>query len=90
MTLGLWLRWVELPKALTLRAVTVIASLAGIGFTMAIFFAELAFERPIALATAKQGILMGSTTTALIGLTLGFFLLRHMRPTTSVPGVDRL
>jgi NhaA family Na+:H+ antiporter len=88
--LGLWLRWVELPKALTLPAVIVIASLAGIGFTMAIFFAELAFERPVALATAKLGILIGSTTAALIGLTLGFILLRRTRSTITVSSVNRL
>jgi NhaA family Na+:H+ antiporter len=43
------------------------AFLAGIGFTMSIFIANLAFERDL-LGAAKLGILMGSAVSAIIGL----------------------
>jgi NhaA family Na+:H+ antiporter len=47
--------------------------LGGIGFTMALFIAGLAFAEPAALAAAKQGILCAS----LIAGVVGFVLLRR-------------
>jgi NhaA family Na+:H+ antiporter len=46
------------------------AALAGIGFTMSIFIAALAFPSPEELATAKLAILLGSLASAAAGVVL--------------------
>lgn len=46
------------------------AALAGIGFTMSIFIASLAFPAPEELATAKLAILLGSLASAAAGVVL--------------------
>jgi NhaA family Na+:H+ antiporter len=46
------------------------AVLAGIGFTISLFIAELAFDDPQQLEDAKIGILAGSLTAAVIGSVL--------------------
>lgn len=43
------------------------AMVAGVGFTVALFVAGLAFEDPVATADAKVGILAGSFTAAILG-----------------------
>jgi Na+:H+ antiporter, NhaA family len=55
-----------------------VACLCGIGFTMSLFIASLAFEDEAALATAKTGILAGS----LVAGFLGYLVLRR---TAAVP-----
>jgi NhaA family Na+:H+ antiporter len=44
------------------------AWLAGIGFTMSLFIAQLAFTDPVLVEEAKLGILLGSAISAMIGL----------------------
>ncbi len=62
------------------------ACLGGIGFTMSLFIAELAFETPALGAEAKIGILTASLVAAIWGLTVLYFQLsRRSRPV--VPGV---
>ncbi len=61
----------DLPKGITWRHVVGGASLAGIGFTMSIFIASLAFEADL-LNAAKINILVASLVSGLIG----WFLLR--------------
>ena len=41
--------------------------LAGIGFTIALFIAQAAFENPVLLSNAKLGILAGSIVAAAVG-----------------------
>lgn len=65
-----------LPEGVTWRGVLVVGLLAGIGFTMAIFIANLAFAEPEYLGAAKLGILVASGTAAVIGLLVGRILLR--------------
>jgi NhaA family Na+:H+ antiporter len=60
-----------------LSGVLVIGCLGGIGFTMAIFTATLAFPSPDALAAAKFAVLVGSAASAALGLLLGARLLRN-------------
>lgn len=45
-------------------------ALAGIGFTMSLFIASLAFKNPIYLAEAKLGILMASLLSGIVGYIL--------------------
>jgi NhaA family Na+:H+ antiporter len=45
-----------------------VAALAGIGFTVSLFIAGLAYTAPSELEAAKIGILAGSIVAAAIGL----------------------
>jgi NhaA family Na+:H+ antiporter len=57
-----------LPGEVTWRMMAAAAVLGGIGFTMAIFVAGLAFAgHPELLGEAKAGILLGSLVSALVG-----------------------
>lgn len=61
------LGWGERPSGATTGQLFGAASLAGIGFTMSIFIATLAFGEGAPLDEAKLGILCGSVTSALVG-----------------------
>jgi NhaA family Na+:H+ antiporter len=55
-----------LPRGVGFREVSVVATVAGIGFTMSIFIAGLAFKHGQSLETAKFAILVGSGVAALL------------------------
>ena len=57
----------DLPAAASWRQMTGIALLCGIGFTMSLFVALLAFSDAEAQDQAKLGIIAGSTLAALMG-----------------------
>lgn len=65
-----------LPVGLGVRHLLVLGTVAGVGFTMALFVAQLAFVQPTYLMTAKLGIFGASTLAAVFGLALGRVLLR--------------
>lgn len=65
------LRWCHLPADLSWRWLCLIGCLAGIGFTMSIFIATLAFSETALLNAAKFGVLIASTCAGVIGLALG-------------------
>ena len=44
------------------------AWLGGIGFTMSLFIAQLAFDDPAYIAQAKLGILLASLVSAILGI----------------------
>ncbi|WP_141384117.1 Na+/H+ antiporter NhaA [Nitrobacter winogradskyi] len=69
--LMVWLGWCRLPPGVTWGGVTLIGLLAGIGFTMSIFIAMLAFADENLLAAAKLGVLLGSSVAAMLGLGWG-------------------
>jgi Na+:H+ antiporter, NhaA family len=71
----------ELPEGVTWRGVTLVGCLGGIGFTMAIFIAGLAFSDAQLLGAAKLGVLVGSGVAAVIALSIGHLLLRPYRNT---------
>jgi NhaA family Na+:H+ antiporter len=65
-----------LPRGVTLRGMMLVGAVAGIGFTMAIFIAGLAFaESPSLLAAAKLAVLLASALAAVAALTIGRLLL---------------
>jgi NhaA family Na+:H+ antiporter len=68
----------DLPENISWRQIHGVATLAGIGFTMALFVADLALADEQALASAKMGILAASAICAV----LGYALLRSSLPTT--------
>ena len=70
------LRWAALPAGVTWRSLTGAGVLGGIGFTMALFIAALAFPAPrdgsavgesLLLDEAKVGVLAASTLAGLVG-----------------------
>ena len=63
------------PSGLTWRGLALVGVLAGVGFTMAIFIAGLAFREPGGLAEAKLGVLVASGVAGILGLALGRVLL---------------
>jgi NhaA family Na+:H+ antiporter len=63
----------RLPEGVNIKVLIGAGCLAGIGFTMSIFIASLAFEdspNPHHLPEAKIGILVGSAVSAILGLSL--------------------
>ena len=65
------IKLIDVPKEISNRQIIGVSFLAGIGFTMAIFVASLAFENnPAYIDSAKIGILMGSFISAIIGFTI--------------------
>lgn len=62
----------KLPEGITFRHIFAVSVLCGIGFTMSIFISSLAFGPVNAEfdTYARLGILMGSTTAAIIGYVL--------------------
>jgi NhaA family Na+:H+ antiporter len=64
-----------LPAGVRWSGVLVVGLVAGIGFTMALFIATLAFPPGPLIEVAKLGILMASLLAGAIGLTVGRFLL---------------
>jgi len=62
---------IEIPKEISTKQIIGVSFLAGIGFTMAIFIASLAFKNsPTYIDSAKIGILIGSLVSAFIGFTV--------------------
>lgn len=72
----------RLPDQLDWAGVTLVGLLAGIGFTMSIFIAGLAFDDEHLLAAAKLSVLCASTVSAVIGLLWGVVHFRS-RPVTA-------
>ena len=65
------IKLIEVPKEISNQQIIGVSFLAGIGFTMAIFIASLAFENsPTYIDSAKIGILIGSLISAVIGFTI--------------------
>jgi len=60
----------ELPEDVGWRHVHGTARLAGIGFTMSLFIADLAFDDDVLLGSAEVGILAASVITDLAGYAL--------------------
>jgi NhaA family Na+:H+ antiporter len=64
--------WCRLPPGLSWDAIGLVGLLAGIGFTMSIFIATLAFGDDGAVEAAKLGVLAGSFASAVLALCWGW------------------
>jgi len=65
----------RLPTGLTVKHLVVLGLVAGVGFTMALFIAQLAFADARLLAAAKLGVLAASGGAAILALVVGRLLL---------------
>ena len=73
--LAIKLGWGRLPQGVKNREVIGVALLAGIGFTMSIFFSSLSFlDEPELLKQAKLGVLIASIISACIGTIWIYFM----------------
>ena len=77
--LALRLKLAQLPEGTSFPQIMAVGILCGIGFTMSIFIASLAFGSvdPELINWAKLGILIGSLLSAVIGYSL---LRARLRP----------
>ncbi len=77
-TVGIWLaslvavrlRVARLPRAMTMRHVLGAGAVAGVGFTVALFITELAFDDALLRDEAKIGILAASVAAGALGWVL--------------------
>ena len=74
--LSVRLRLCELPLGVSFGQIHGVAVLGGIGFTMSLFVAGLAFREPLLLEEAKVGILAASLLSGVVG----YLLLRRRVP----------
>ncbi|BAN48419.1 Na+/H+ antiporter NhaA [Metapseudomonas resinovorans] len=74
------LGWCRLPPGMNWWWMGLIGCLAGIGFTMSIFIANLAFTQQELLSAAKLGVLAASLIAGIVGLLYGRVLIARMRP----------
>lgn len=71
------------PKEMWFGGLTLVGMVGGIGFTMSLFIAQLAFPpatQAAQLDTAKLGILVGSGVAMVLGLVYGAITLRGRKP----------
>lgn len=82
--------WCRMPDDMRWGDVAMVGLLAGIGFTMAIFIAMLAFDDENLVAAAKLGVLLASATAAVLGLAWGMARRRVVGPPGFEPGTKGL
>ena len=70
------LRIADLPTGVSWPQVIGVGTLGGIGFTMALFVATLAFDDPAMVDTAKIGILSASILSGVVGCALVYMATR--------------
>ena len=79
--IGVKLKITKLPENINFWQIIGIASLGGVGFTMSIFIANLAFSDNISfIDSAKVGVLIGSLISGIIG----YFILRLQKNNTII------
>ncbi len=78
--LAVRLRLADLPAAVSWRQVWAVGILAGIGFTMSLFIANLAFAQASEVEAAKVGIFSGTLVSTLVGSGMLAWALRNKAP----------
>lgn len=86
--LAIRMRWCVLPPEIGWRGLGVVALLGGIGFTMAVFIANLAFDSPEALASAKLAVLAASALSAVLAFAFGKLTFGRQPKTFDTVGVS--
>ncbi|CEA03896.1 Na+/H+ antiporter NhaA [Pseudomonas saudimassiliensis] len=80
---GSWLLvrlgWCALPPGVSWGGIWLIGLFAGVGFTMSMFIAMLAFTDDNLLGAAKLGVLLGSVAAAALGMVWGVIYARRLR-----------
>jgi NhaA family Na+:H+ antiporter len=74
--LAVRLRLSALPRGVRWSHISIVGMLGGIGFTMALFIAQLAFPQGPLLEPARLAILCGSGLAAVLALLAGYRVLR--------------
>lgn len=82
------LRLASLPRRVTWAGIVVVGLVAGIGFTMAIFIAGLAFSGPAHLNSAKTAVLIASAVAAVAGLAVGRLVLAQPEETSEAVDIS--
>lgn len=80
--------WSRLPADVAWSGIGLVGLLAGIGFTMSIFIANLAFAQPQWLGAAKLGVLIASLVSAVLGLFWGALRFGGLRSPSAMKGRD--
>jgi NhaA family Na+:H+ antiporter len=78
------LKLIKMPERLSFPHFLGAGTLGGIGFTMSLFIASLAFSDPHILVTAKLSIIFASVLSALIGIVIFKTILVKNRQNNSV------
>jgi NhaA family Na+:H+ antiporter len=73
------------PRDVGGHGLLLVGMVGGIGFTMSLFIAQLAFPPGALLETAKLAILIGSTAAGVLGLAFGRTTLRPARTGAGAP-----
>lgn len=73
--LALKLKLGELPRRTDMRTIFGLGALAGVGFTVSLFVAELAFTHELLTDEAKLGIFLGSFVAGVVG----YMILRSLK-----------
>jgi len=87
--LAVGMGWCRLAPGVSWGGVYLVGLLAGIGFTMSIFIAMLAFTDERLLNAAKLGVLLGSLIASLLGLGWGAAYVRRLRRQNGAHGSIR-
>jgi len=66
--IGLITGWCVMPHTIRLKHIWAVGILAGIGFTMSIFIALLAFKEASLINSSKIAVLTGSLVSAVVGV----------------------
>lgn len=86
--LALRLKIATLPAGLSIRHLVVLGVVSGVGFTMSLFIAQLAFSDAALLGAAKLGVLLASGVASVVALVLGRALLRPAEAVTAAQTAD--
>ena len=73
------LGFARLPRGMDWAQVVTVGLMGGVGFTMSILICGLAFADPADAIAAKCAILLGSVTSALLGMAFGRLFVRRGR-----------
>lgn len=78
----------QLPTGVTWRHLLVLGIVAGVGFTMSLFIAQLAFGGSHLLSAAKLGVLIASAAAGVAALVLGRMILPARPVSTAAQTAD--